>query len=56
MHHWEYRLQHYQEDYPILYLEMEEFIQEMEFKLRLAMWQDQIEYMSNKKLIYYGSL
>ena len=52
----EYRLQHYQEDYPILYLENGRvYSGDGNLNWRLAMWQDQIEYMSNEKLIYYGS-
>lgn len=52
----EYRLQHYQEDYPILYLENGRvYSGDGNLNWRLAMWQDQIEYMNNEKLIYYGS-
>ena len=44
------------EDYPILYLENGRvYSGDGNLNWRLAMWQDQIEYMNNEKLIYYGS-
>ncbi len=52
----EYRLQHYQEDYPFLYIESGRIYSgDGNLNWRLDMWQDQIDYMSKENIILFGS-
>lgn len=51
-----YRLQHYQEEYPILYIENNRIYSgDGNLNWRLWMWQDQIEYMRENNLSLKGS-
>lgn len=51
-----YRLQHYQEEYPILYLENNRIYSgDGNLNWRLWMWQDQIDYMRENNLLVMGS-
>ena len=52
----EYRLQHYQEEYPILYIENNRLYSgDGNLNWRLWMWQDQIYYMKENNLLIQGS-
>lgn len=52
----EYRLQHYQEEYPLLYIENNRvYSGDGNLNWRLSMWQDQVDYMKKEKLIIQGS-
>lgn len=52
----EYRLQHYQEEYPILYIENNRIYSgDGNLNWRLWMWQDQIDYMKENNLLIKGS-
>ena len=52
----QYRLQHYQEEYPILYYENGRFFSgDGNLNWRLDMWQDQIEFMVDQNLVIFGS-
>lgn len=52
----EYRLQHYQEEYPLLYIENNRvYSGDGNLNWRLSMWQDQIDFMKKEKLIIQGS-
>ena len=52
----EYRLQHYQEEYPILYIEKNRIYSgDGNLNWRLWMWQDQIDYMKENNLLIQGS-
>jgi O-antigen ligase len=51
-----YRLQHYQEEYPILYIDNNRvYSGDGNLNWRLWMWQDQIEYMRESNLVLRGS-
>ena len=51
-----YRLQHYQEEYPILYIENNRvYSGDGNLNWRLWMWQDQIEHMRESNLVLRGS-
>ena len=52
----EYRLQHYQEDYPILYIENNRIYSgDGNLNWRLWMWQDQIAHMRETNIFFQGT-
>lgn len=52
----EYRLQHYQDDYPILYFENNRLYSgDGNLNWRLSMWQDQIDFMRSENILIHGS-